>query len=282
MNKLSIGRFQHEVWQDDLREFAHANLNFEIEFSELDFSQIQMNDWIQNANPFGSLQLIFLSPQVSDWILEKYPQLPEGLREAGFADCLLLQERKIWPRPIFAEEMKKLAISRAPQLNTHQKAYIAAHGAFLKLAISLAVGLGFKKIVILCADVEVASRELGDMQRILLGAEIVLMPEGDLTLQANDGSLLISDVNESTQKGLLNDLCYFNFLSRQGLVIDLNYSRQSTLLELEAQTIGVKSLNFFEVFWQSLFVIGRYQKWIQLNSQTYFEKIRQMRNPDSV
>ncbi len=271
MSPIEVGYFTDSIRRDDLQRALEKHSQKTFHWQKIDFADFQKNDWIQNGDFLSGLSLVLLESEHSDWLIEKYPFLPEDLRETGYADFLVLQEGKLWPRQVFTSELKNLIVERAPALDTHQAAYIAASGAFLHMSLSLVARFGYKKIRIVTKDRTAALARAQKFEKLFFGVDLSVIDDHEITLQSNDGSLLISSLNSQEDSALLSDLTYLNFLAKTSLIIDLDYHKDSGVLIDEAKMVGLPHIAAREVGLRSIFKIGSYLGWFDQSLEQFLK-----------
>lgn len=190
---------------------------------------------------------IWLSLNMSKLLLSQWPQLPTEVGETGVTDILLRQDGAWWFRCFLREALREAVIRRAPKLDTHSLAYIIGSGELAGLGASVAIQLGFRRLIMVCSDGEEARQLALRIQKKFFGLELVLILESQLTLQPSNGSLLINTLGASSGAAVLNDLPYLNFLKKDGLVVDLPYPDSLDQLVDEAKHVGISYIRGGEV-----------------------------------
>jgi hypothetical protein len=139
-------------------------------------------------------------------------------------------------------------VQKAPGLSNQDVAYVTGCHGWARFASVMAIQFGFRRICLVCSDEVTRDKVAQELLRQYFQVEITGIPENELTLQPNNGSLLVNTQMHSENETLLEDLSYLNFLKAEGLVIDFDASSQEHNLLNEALNIGDKVVHPFELF----------------------------------
>lgn len=307
---IKVGYFEESPKLLEVESFLREH--FEVNFikSKLDLEKISKHDWLSKEDPFADLDLVFLSPEFSLKILGHFPRIPEEMREAGYADFLIRQNGRMWPRNFLYPELRREIVQTNSQLNTHAVAYLAGAIWDLKFFVSVAAGLGFKKMILvpiikdieilnLIASSETKSASLNsfekeetkyleqgeflenfflEINRMYLGTEIKIMSETEITLQPNNGSILIAKVHPEKDEEILQNIVYLNFLGKDSLIVDLFYTTHESVLIDEAKTVGISTIFGRDVFLKSFYSVLKILLPNFLNREAYIERVNQYLN----
>lgn len=189
----------------------------------------------------------FLSQDVSAEILGQATRLSSEVRSTGACDLLVREKETLWPHNILAEVLQELVVEKAPKLDTQAFAYVTGVGPWARTVIAELIQMGYSKLCWVADDVAVIQPAVAQMRDAFFGVQLYGLPSDDLTLQANNGSLLVNTISESENPEFVMDLAYFNFVKRGGLVVDLHLEPEEKSLLYEAGQVGIFTLNGSEV-----------------------------------
>lgn len=147
------------------------------------------------------------------------PLGPEGL---GVFDAWLRQGNHIWPKLLGPGAMRRILAHMDFALNSRKAALIVGLGPQLSYGASLVSALGFNRIYLVGDQLEDLKKEESQLKTWLLGADIRPLQSEALTLENIGCEVMINfrDLNENQE--LFSLLAYFNFMSPEGLVVDLS------------------------------------------------------------
>lgn len=214
MQKMGI------VSDPQLAEFWKS-LNLNIEFNSLDWDQA-----IASNDIFG----IVVFPEA---ILNLSTEIKIIGRETLFLhyfDYLKKTKSGFLPISHLRDHAIELIRMSIKSLDTRKKAYISGNGTWAREFCFVAAQIGYKEISLIQSKEEDdlnSMKIISELQKLLFGIRFTTVPESELTLQSNDGSLLVNALDSEKQQELTQDMSYLNFLSLQGLVIDINEQRQA-------------------------------------------------------
>jgi hypothetical protein len=199
---------------------------------------------------------IFLEQDYSPVVISSLHQVPAKILEISTLDALLRDPAgRWWPHSYLKLALHEKIAERAPALDCTQIAYVTGDNFVMQVAVSVAVQLGFSSIHIVVSHPEQSKDWTKVLQRKYFGIEFKLISSSDLTLQKNNGSLLINTVDSQQSEGLMEDLSYLNFLLAGGLVVDLNILPLKNHLIEEATHVGLPVLAGSEVHGYTDFLV---------------------------
>ena len=190
---------------------------------------------------------IWVSLPISKTLLSQWPRLPTEARESGVTDILLKEQGTWWFRCFLREALRQSIIHQAPQLDTHSLVYITGSGDIAGLCASVAIQLGFQRLILVVREGAEARELSAKIQKKYFGLDLCLILDSQLTLQPANGSLLINTYGASSGEPVLDDLPYLNFLKKEGLVVDIPYPDGLNQLVDEAKHVGIRHIQGSEI-----------------------------------
>lgn len=189
----------------------------------------------------------FLSQSASPEILASTTRLSSEVRSTGACDVLVREQETLWPHNILAEVCLELIVERAPRLDTQSFAYVTGSGPWARTMIAELIQMGFSKLCWVADNVDDIQPAVAELRDAFFGIQLYTLPSEDLTLQANNGSLLVNTISALENPDFVADLSYFNFIQKGGLVVDLQLLPEEKSLLFEASQVGILTLNGTEV-----------------------------------
>jgi shikimate 5-dehydrogenase len=138
-----------------------------------------------------------------------------------------------------------------------QKAFVIGTSGQVRAAISALIRLGFSKINITSYDDQSAERLIKDFSEIYYNVHFEYTNRGDITILPGTHGLVLNTFSALDSEEFPNAIYFFNFLKKNGLVIDLVEIPVETpflkiAIDIEAQVIhGYEALGFFDLMWVS-------------------------------
>lgn len=226
------------------------SLNLDVEWVEASF------DELLKRKDLGG---IFVNPDDSSEILRKIKRVPRTIQEGGFVDFIEMTPQGPHPKSFLRENGIELFVRGGRALDSRKKAYVAGVGPWAKLFSLLAVQLGFNSLEIVVEKIEDGEQMAAEMRRFCFGVEIQMIPHSELTLQPNNGAILVNTLDPAQYPEVIADLSYLNFLSLDGLVIETHETTGENTLVEETQNSKIALVEaadtqaFFEAKAFSLF-----------------------------
>jgi len=232
-------QLRRDFWRQNLSEFG------QIQF--IDFNQSR--EELKNEFPKISqnMDAALVSEAYSKIFFDLFKDISRRILESKKIDALFRNEGGVWPHCLMRDSLHQLIVQKANKLDTQARAYVTGSDSTMRVALSTAVQLGFSEVIILVDEVEMAESTLADAGRTFLLVKIHVLKNTELTLQPNNGSLLINTVKLDGREELIEDLSYLNFISLDGLVIDTNLFPLTHQLMAEAENVGLRTLSGAEL-----------------------------------
>jgi hypothetical protein len=199
---------------------------------------------------------IFVNPDDSEALLPRFHEVPRQVVECQFFDFIEIERGRTFPRSFLRSSGSELFARGTKILDTKLRAYVTGTGPWARLFCLLAVEKGYSHLCIIVEKVEEAAPMLKRLSQFCFGVHVEVIEHVDLTLQPNNGSLLVNTISPEHSLDLISDLAYLNYLSPTGLVIEthetkgvhplLEEARHSNLAVLDAnETQGLAEYKAF-------------------------------------
>lgn len=232
-------QLRRNFWKQNLSEFA------QIQFIDFNLSREELKDQFPKISQ--DMDAAFVSEAYSKIFFDLFQDISRRILEGKKIDALFRNQGGVWPHCLMRDSLHQLIVQKANKLDTQARAYVTGSDSTMRVALSTVVQLGFSEVIIVVDEVEMAESTLADAGRTFLLVKIHVLKNTELTLQPNNGSLLINTVKLDGREELIEDLSYLNFISLDGLVIDTNLFPLTHQLMAEAENVGLRTLSGAEL-----------------------------------
>lgn len=181
---------------------------------------------------------IYLGPKLGSDLLKESWLQPAEVSFLKVCDSVFASHGNWVPRSIFKVALKELIHLKSPDLSLRHAGYVAGCGVTAKIASSVLIEQGFKRLGVICADDAQGQALVSSLEKLYFGVQFQLIPLDQITLAPSDGSLLVNTLSEQECPGIFEDLSYLNFLSGKSLVINCRADQAEAVLEKEAGYLG--------------------------------------------
>lgn len=186
-------------------------------------------------------------------------KLQNNLRELETlkaVDSLMFDAKKgYWPEILFRDSLFEYLTHNVKSLDVMQKALVVGTCGLARACIATLVKLGFSKINITSKDDQAAADLIKDFKEIFFNVEFEYTKRSDVTILPGTHGLVINTFSLLDTDDFPNEIYYFNFLKKGGLVIDLVDIPTETpflkiALDIEARVIaGYEAMSFYDLKW---------------------------------
>jgi shikimate 5-dehydrogenase len=191
--------------------------------------------------------LYLFRPDATEALISQFERLPDETRAAQGFDCLVRLQNQWWPRLYTKSALKFMIVKSTPLLNTQGVAYVTGIGAQARAAMAVLLEMGFGRLRVVWPEKADTEKVLQQVRSRYFSIDVQWLADEELTLQPNNGSLLINTRDHSDSQTLVDDLSYLNFLQKDGLVVEFWSGRGLNRILQEAQNIGQKIVTPAEI-----------------------------------
>lgn len=195
------------------------------------------------------LNLVFVPESSSAWLLNQLQKNSSEVQILGTCDTLVRNHEGSWPHNVTSEILRSHLMQRAPKLNNRSQAYVTGEGARSQTVVGVLIQMGFAKINWVSEDPDRLQKSCDEMKRKFFNVVLEPMRNSELTLQPNNGSILVNTVESKSNPVFMQDLCYLNFIQKGGVVVDLDLTNGFTTLLEEARHVNHQVIQGSEVLW---------------------------------
>ncbi len=185
---------------------------------------------------------------ISSQIFASIATFPTLVSNLECFDSFILEDGKWYPRILLFETLRSLIVERVKDLDNRAAAYVIGEGEEARVAASVLTDLGFSKILFIGTD----RTRLEKIQRLLarkfIGVDFQILPAEDMTTQTIQAGVLINCTSLSDKAQLQSDISYFNFMKRNGLVMDLILEAENSPILEEAQRAELRVISISDVY----------------------------------
>jgi hypothetical protein len=240
-----IGKKQTHRYEVLQKFLVQNNIPNEFQFIEADESNL--SDKIQEAQK--SNFFIRFEPGLWEMVSAHVVQNKIDLGTLKAIDALLLGvEKTYWPEIIFKAALIEYLTSTIKNLDVSQKALVIGADGLARATISSLVKMGFSNINITNDDLEVTKKLVDDFKEMYFHVKFEVTNRKDVTILPGVHGLVVSTYSVLENSEFLGEICYFNFLKKGGLVIDMvDFPLESPFLRI-AEDIGAKVIHGFDIF----------------------------------
>lgn len=197
-------------------------------------------------------------------------------RQLGVADCLIHQGGQWWPRSCLYEGLKMALKAYGEKLDLGSSVLVVGSGVAARSSIVALTQAGFKKVNISCRNPESGRKLIEFLQNYFFGIEFEFIHKDNLVSLPGVNSVVVNATPCVEDNELLKELCYLNFLKREGLVIELNLAPVKTPLVIEAEQVGAYALYGYEIASWADAIWAQWIARVHINRVAYAERLAQL------
>lgn len=265
----SIKVFEHEGAGSDTRRAMWADLKLPIE-------------WIHSVEAGSTKDSVeILTGWDSEDYLLRLKNVPREVLLIRHLDVIDHTGGKVWPRSLLSLAIRQIVLRSSRGLDLRAWALVTGTSPLSRAALLSAFEVGYRMVRLVHADGEEAAAEKirADFEKFCFGLKIQPQKRAELTLQPNNGALLINVEDLALDEDLLQTLLYLNFLHRPGLVLDFSSQpgSESALLR-EARLSDFETVSGFRVRTEWDFIFLQSLKLAPgLNAEEYHARASEIR-----
>ncbi len=213
---------------------------------EFKYSSLADIPW-KNLDSVENTQLIKVDLTTSAKLLPLVANHSAQVNLLSLFDYLIFEGAALWPRLYIFESIRKTIVHKAHSQNDSRRAFVTGSNLMSVVALSVLFSLGYKDLIWVGEDMSFISEKIKYLNDKLLGVNITPLENHKLTLENKPGPILINTQALSQTDDFFANLCYFNYLSQDGLVCDLSSESVNAPLLEECKNAEVQSISLSEV-----------------------------------
>lgn len=145
-----------------------------------------------------------------------------------------------WPRARWQKGISILCSQLHGRVNIHRKAFVVGGGPFAILGMIGLMEMGFSDISVVGVSPEIAQKTFEKLKAKFFSVQMHALKDNDLAHFSAEGSLILNTLSSATNKNLLDNLSFFNYLKEESFVINLCEDLANSELLIEAKEVGHK------------------------------------------
>lgn len=177
---------------------------------------------------------------LSSAVLAHLQYQPDLVRTLQAVDFIVKEQNKWFPRNFLYQALRKNLVEKGRGIDSRDPAFIVGYEEEAVVAAAVLVNMGFQKIYITGNNLLKLKEKTELLLRAYFGVQFFTIPSDHLTAQTIGAGVVINTMKVDLDKDLLRDMSYFNFMRRNGYVIDINmFPYPNPLLE-EAERAALR------------------------------------------
>lgn len=198
-----------------------------------------------NTGELSDTKMIRLDLNTSSLLLPKISVLPENVKEDGVCDTLIFDNNSFIPRNFYFESLRRVFVNKFKKSRLNGCAAIICHEYEVDAMISFSVSLGFSHLLVFLEDVDPFKLK-GSLKKFI-GVQVDFVNSKKITENSHIATIMINSMDLEHNTNLLADVCYFNFMHSDGVIIDLFSKSPISPFLFEAEKANLKTLSRREV-----------------------------------
>lgn len=230
---MSVKLFERPGTESPLRREFWKELNLPVEWLDAESNQ---------ANG------VLIDAENSEFVLTDLRHIPREVLLVRHVDFIERDGQKLWPRSLLTQSLRQIVLRRAKSLDLRAWGLVTGVSPAARAALVSVFDLGYRQVRLVHNEPEEEAAQVlkADFEKFCFGLHIELQRRGELTLQPNNGSILVNVCDLKADADLLQTLLYLNFIHRPGLIVDLSATEVEGALLKEGQISGFDTVAGFE------------------------------------
>lgn len=242
--------------------------------NEVDFLEVSRDDFAEALEEATQkYDLLRIGAGLGELVVQHYPFSSERINILQTADVLLPIGDKWWTRSATFHGLQKCVSENGGGVDTELKVLIAGAGAISRAIIATFIKMGFKSFNVTNHQEEPVHTLINDLKKYYFGIEFNYVPMDQLILLTGNHSVVANSTPFMKENTLLNELYYFNYLAKNGLVIDFDLRQRETPYIQEARAINARTIQGFDI---ASWADTQWVKWsfnYELNREDYHTRL---------
>lgn len=207
-----------------------------FEFIACDESNILQN--IENSK--SNFDQIIIDMKFGEILRNNLVELSTKHYFSPTSDCLLKTDGTWLPRSYLEEAFIESLNKKNMRFDIQANALIIGCNTLARIAINGFLKVGYTKILICDKNKESVESFIKDYSLRSFNVNFKFVSQDELAYLPGSSSLLINTTSTDPSNDLMNDLYYFNYLNKDGVVIDLNLYPLVSPLLTQAKDLGIQ------------------------------------------
>jgi hypothetical protein len=203
-----------------------------------DSNELDVNGIAPPARMPADLQWIRVPSHLGSGILHRLARITQECRELQYCDGILIKGSEVWPKVALPIALTR-TFSEFKFVDTTKAILIVGSGGRARASASAAVTLGFKNVVFVSADVAQMQDSVELLRRTHFATTFNITLSEKLVEIASAYSVCIFANDEVLDESFRTELSFFNFLTPEGVVLDVSCEIEQTSLQEAAREANV-------------------------------------------
>lgn len=190
------------------------------QFTFIETSNENLKEKIEEAQ--SQKQVIRLNPKFFDAAI---PYINKNLRDLEKIKAIdglhLTPKNEYWPEILFKDALIEYLTIKVKNLDVSQKVFVVGACGMARAVIAALIKLGYSKINITSDNESGAEELIQDFKNIFFHVEFEFTKKNDVTILPGIHGIVVNTFSVLESDMALNEIYYFNFLKKGGLVVDL-------------------------------------------------------------
>lgn len=237
---LHIGKFNFpipwESWYSKVEEVLNCKIQLEV--------REQLTDDLMQFKGFNAIRI------ESSWTHEAFQlfsAVPTFVSILESIDFIYLKENGLWPDLIFREGLHSVILSMHPSLNIKGAGLIVGISKEAIQAALVLIELGISQVTFVVEDETQGNSIKKLLNQFFFKIRIDAITKEKVILLPGVYSILICCENLQDKQELLTSILYFNYLDKNGLVVNAAITSDKKPLIIEAKAIGSKTIDLSDL-----------------------------------
>lgn len=263
---------KYQFWNEQLKA-----QNFQVEASAVELPDIVE---LKKATETAKTQAECIRYQSDLWSF--VPSLsvhePAAVHNVESSDGLAKDKGGWFPREMISSSMSDIVRTKIHSVDYKGIALIIGTNAMARIATQVVASWGVKRVNFVPESSEDMAPWLLHLHKQLFGLELNILDPQTLTLQPANCSLIVNTLKHDEHPDILNDIYYFNFLKKEGVVIDMITTSEPTQLIQESKRLDVRFVEGCELTYRADFAwFSHFQQDLRLERSKQDELLQQYR-----
>ncbi len=221
------------------------NLGFKNEVQHVLTSSYEFKDRLLELK--SQVDQIRIHSDLGILVVQEFESMPSEIVDLGAADAFVYEKGGWWFRNFLQKAFLKTISKYGSSIDLESSALIVGTGARARVFASGFIKVGFSEVNISSIFDEQGTKFVDALKRKYFGVNINFVPQSRLVTLPGIHGVLVNSTPIDSNNELINELNYFNFLQKEGLVIDLNLFPVESRLTKEAKTVGAVVIQGYQI-----------------------------------
>ena len=218
---------------------------------------------------------IRFSEDVATQIIAESTQLPSEIVNIAGTDALFQKEGKWWFKMFLYDAFHDVISKKGMSLDLESALLVVGTSVYASVLTSGFIKTGFDEVNISSTEDDKGKAFVEKIKKKYFGVNVNYVPQSRLVTLPGIHGVVVNTVQIKDNEELVHELSYYNFLQKEGVVVDCNLFPVESELTKEAKEVGAyliqgyELLSLADLFWAQMVFKGT------LDSDAYIHKFYQ-------